>query len=142
MRKFLLLSFFTFLLLSVFAQRTYKANSVLASGNWFKISVVEEGVYKLDVSFLNSLGITGSIPSSQIRIFGNEDGILPEANSSKPIDDLEENAIWVEDGGDGTLNGSDYILFYAKGPSYWLKDSLNKRFFHQKISIQIRHFIM
>lgn len=132
MRKFLLLSIFNFLLLSVFGQRTYKASSVLASGNWFKISVVEEGVYKIDVSFLNSLGFNGNISSSQIRIFGNGGSMLSEANGSKPIDDLEENAIWVEDGGDGVLNGSDYILFYAPGPNRWLKDSANKRFIHQK----------
>ena len=91
MRKFLLLGVFNCLLLVVFAQRTYKASSVLASGNWFKISVAEDGIYRIDVSFLNSLGLTGSIPSSQIRIFGNGGAMLPEANSSQPIDDLEEN---------------------------------------------------
>lgn len=114
------------------AQRNYKQNSVLASGNWFKISVAEAGIYKIDVPFLNSLGITGSIPSSQIRLFGNGGAMLPEANSEKPIDDLEENSIWVEDGGDGMLDGSDYILFFAKGPDEWVKDSVNKRFSHKK----------
>jgi hypothetical protein len=132
MRKFLLLSVFSCLFLWVSAQRTYKASSVLASGNWFKISVVEAGVYKIDLAFLNALGISGNIPSGQIRIFGNGGGMLSEANSAKPVDDLEENAIWVEDGGDGILNGSDYVLFYAQGPDRWLKDSVNKRFVHQK----------
>ena len=132
MRKFLLLSVFTGLLLSVFAQRTYKANSVLASGNWFKVSVTETGIYKMDVSFLSSLGLGNNIPSAQIRLYGNGGSMLPEANSLKRIDDLEENAIWVEDGGDGVLNGSDYVLFYAKGPDNWLKDSVNRRFTHQK----------
>ena len=61
MRKLLLLGVFNCLLLVVFAQRTYKASSVLASGNWFKISVAEEGIYKIDVSFLNSIGFTGNI---------------------------------------------------------------------------------
>ena len=131
-RKLLLLSIFCCLLLLASAQRAYKPGSALASGNWFKISVVEEGVYKLNVAFLNSLGITGNIPSAQIRVFGNGGGMLPEANSDKPIDDLEENAIWVEDGGDGTLNGSDYVLFYAQGPNHWLRDSVNKRFIHQE----------
>ena len=39
------------------AQRIYKANSVLASGQWFKIAVKDPGVYKIDVPFLNGLGI-------------------------------------------------------------------------------------
>jgi hypothetical protein len=55
-----------------------------------------------------------------------------EANSSNYTDDLRENAIWVMDGGDGVLNGSDYILFYADGPDHWIKDSVNQRFSHRK----------
>lgn len=132
MRKLLLLSVFSCFLLWTSGQRTYKTSSVLASGKWFKISVAEEGVYKMDVAFLNSLGITGNIPSAQIRIFGNGGGMLAEANGAKPLDDLEENSIWVQDGGDGTLNAQDYVLFYAQGPNHWLKDSANRRFIHQK----------
>ena len=127
-----LLGVFSFIFLWASAQRTYKASSVLASGNWFKISVADEGVYKMDVPFLNNLGITGNIPAAQIRLFGNAGGMLPENNSTTRIDDLEENAIWVEDGGDGTLSGADYILFFAKGPHHWIKDSSNKRFIHHK----------
>ncbi|MBA2745567.1 MAG: type IX secretion system sortase PorU [Flavisolibacter sp.] len=114
------------------AQRSYNPGSVLASGNFFRVGVPAAGVYKMDVAFLNSLGITGSIPSSQIRLYGNGGGMLPENNSFQPIDDLEENAILVFDGGDGQLNGSDYVLFYAQGPHHWTKDSLNKQFRHQK----------
>ena len=58
--------------------------------------------------------------------------MLGEANAGPWIDDLQENAIMVVDGGDGILNGSDYILFYATGPDQWIKDSLNQRFIHQK----------
>ncbi|MGZ3989908.1 MAG: type IX secretion system sortase PorU [Flavisolibacter sp.] len=114
------------------AQRVYKPASVLASGNWYKISVSTEGVYKLDGSFLASLGISGPIPSAQIRLFGNGGGMLPEANSQARADDLEENAVMVVDGGDGLLNGSDYVLFFAPGPDHWIRDSVNRRFSHQK----------
>ena len=58
--------------------------------------------------------------------------MLSESNSNIPLDDLAENAIMVMDGGDGLFNGSDYFLFYAAGPDKWLKDSVNKRFTHQK----------
>ena len=132
MRMLFLLGVFSSIFLWASAQRTYKASSVLASGNWFKISVADEGVYKMDVPFLNNLGITGNIPATQIRLFGNAGGMLPENNSTTRTDDLEENAIWVEDGGDGTLSGADYILFFAKGPHHWIKDSSNKRFIHHK----------
>jgi hypothetical protein len=114
------------------AQRSYKPASVLASGTWYKISVASEGVYKMDLAFLTSLGISGGIPSSQIQLFGRTGGMLPEANAASRIDDLEEIAIAVEDGGDGQLNGPDYILFYTPGPNEWKKDSVNRRFSHQK----------
>ena len=131
-RRLLCKSFFLLFFLSASAQRTYKANSVLASGNWYRISVSGPGVYKIDLSLLNKLGISGNIPSNQLRLFGNGGGMLPEANSAKPFDDLQENAVMVEDGGDGVLNGSDYVLFYAEGPDHWEKDSLNRRFRHKK----------
>ncbi|MER3464914.1 MAG: hypothetical protein C4329_11380 [Chitinophagaceae bacterium] len=131
-KKLFILNILTALTVLAAGQRTYKPSSVLSSGNWFKIAVSGEGVYKIDVPFLSSLGLTGTIPSNQIKIFGNGGAMLPEDNASSRIDDLDETAIAVFDGGDGVLNGNDYVLFYAKGPHQWLKDSANKRFVHQK----------
>jgi hypothetical protein len=130
MRKILLPGMLLFALTGL-CQRTYRASSVLAAGAW-KISVDAPGVYRVDVPFLNSLGITGNIPSAQVRLFGNGGAMLPEANSLPYTDDLEENAIMVVDGGDGVLNGGDYFLFYAQGPHHWYKDSLNKSFYHRR----------
>src|SRR5687768_16727175 len=130
--------FFIFLLTifqfkNIAAQRTYASNSVLAGGNWYKIGIKDPGVYKIDISFLNKLGITSTnIPSNSLRVFGNNGNILSEANAGIPVDDLQENAVHIVDGGDGILNGPDYILFYAGGPHRWLKDSINKRFIHEK----------
>lgn len=86
----------------------------------------------MDAAFLSSLGLGANLPSSQLRLYGRTGGMLPEANSTSRIDDLEEIAISVEDGGDGQLNGSDYVLFYSPGPDEWKKDSAAKRFSHQK----------
>lgn len=127
--SFFLLLFFQ----SVQAQRTYKNASVLASGNWYQFSVKDAGVYKIDLAFLNKLGITNtSIPSAALQIFGNGGGMLPEACNGLKTDDLVENAIRVEDGGDGIFNGNDYILFYANGPDGWVADSTNKAYHHNK----------
>ncbi len=135
MRRFtvITLSLICFFATNVSAQRVYKINSVLASGVWSKIAVKESGIYKIDLPFLATLGFnTSGISSSSIRLYGNGGNMLSETNADIPIDDLSENAIMVVDGGDGLFNGSDYFLFYAAGPDKWLKDSLNKRFVHQK----------
>jgi hypothetical protein len=106
---------------------------VLASGAWSKITVKDPGIYKIDVPFLALLGFnTSNISSGSIRLFGNGGSVLSEANSDIPVDDLAENAITVIDGGDGVFNGTDYLLFYAPGPDRWFKDSVNKKFVHQK----------
>ena len=135
MRRFtvIILSLKCLFATNVSAQRVYKSNSVLASGVWSKIAVKESGVYKIDVPFLATLGFnTAGISTASIRLFGNGGHMLNEANADIPIDDLVENPVLVADGGDGLFNGNDYFLFYASGPDRWLKDSVNKRFVHQK----------
>ena len=117
----------------LWAQRNYVNQSVLANGNWFKISTRNEGVYKMDLAFLNSVGLNvQNIASGTIRLYGNGGGMLAEKNALLRSDDLVENAIEVVDGGDGVFNGSDYILFYSTGPNVWVKDSINNSFNHQK----------
>ena len=116
-----------------YGQRNYAANSVLATGNWYKLSVRQAGVYKMDIPFLNNLGVnTSNLSSNSIRLFGNGGQMLKEANAGYWTDDLKENALQVVDGGDGIINGSDYIIFYANGPDEWVKDSVNLRFSHSK----------
>ncbi len=129
---FLLAIFFAFSV-GLAAQRNYKSNSVLSVGTWFKIAVKDPGIYKVDLPFLNRLGVnTNSISSNSIRLFGNGGQMLAESNSVFRIDDLQENAIMVQDGGDGILDGNDYFLFYASGPDQWIKDSANLSFTHKK----------
>ncbi|MBY0347873.1 MAG: hypothetical protein K2W79_06400 [Hydrotalea flava] len=96
-------------------------NSVLSAGNWFKIGVTKAGVYKIDVAFLKNMGInTANLLAGSLCIYGNGGQMLPENNILPRIDDLFENAIWVNDGGDGIFNNNDYVLFYAAGPHQWM----------------------
>lgn len=128
----------------LWAQRSYKAHSVLADGLWFKLAITKPGIYKVDLAFLNALGVnTTSVPSNAIRLFGNGGQMLSENNAILPADDLIENPIEMFDGGDGSFNGNDYFLFYASGPEGWIKDSANKKFSHQKnlFSNQSYYFI-
>jgi len=121
-------------LLALFSagQRPYAARSVLATGQWAKLTADKPGIYKIDVPFLASLGFSSSFPSAQLRLYGRRGGMLPEGNSAPYTDDLQELAIEVVDGGDGIFNGNDFALFYAEGPHPWLADSIAKTFRHQK----------
>ncbi len=130
---FLLMVAFCFSANKLMAQRKYVANSVLANGNFIKLGIVQEGIYKIDVAFLNNAGLgVSNISSTAIRLYGNGGAMLEEKNNLPYVDDISENDIQVVDGGDGIFNNNDYLLFYAQGPQRWLKDSANQRFSHQK----------
>ena len=105
------------------AQRQYASASVLSTGTWYRIAVSQQGIYRIDASMLTGMGITIPFPSGAIRLFGNGGMMLPEANLEKRMDDLKENAIWVQDGGDGSFNTGDFLLFYAPGPQEWKPDA-------------------
>lgn len=115
----------------------YADHSVLASGDIYKIAIAKDGVYKIDRSFLESLGIsvTGLNPNS-INIYGNGGSLLPEKNFVEKADDLVKNAIHIQGESDGVFNANDYILFYGKGPDTWTlaqDDGIGrKRWFHNK----------
>lgn len=115
------------------AKPTAVTNSVLASGTWHKVSVPATGLYKVDYNFFSSkMGVSGAISSSAIGVFGNGGRMISENNAIEHPDDLSENRIWINDGGDGTFGPGDYFIFYALGPDSWSLSSDNLRFTHTK----------
>jgi len=132
MLKTLILYFFLGLTLLAQGQRQYAPTSVLAGGNWYKIGVTSEGIYRVDGAFLGALGVGTNLPSASIKLFGNGGAMLGENANAPYTDDLIENAIEIFDGGDGVFNTNDYFLFYASGTSRWIKDSLRRSFRYQK----------
>ena len=108
-------------------------NSVLSSGTWYKFSIDTTGVFKIDRSFLSSLGLNASsINPKNIKIYGNGGNMLPFLNSDFRYDSLEENAIFVSGEEDNKFDANDFILFYAKGPDTWKVDTSVNNTRHQK----------
>ena len=112
--------------------RVYANHSVLASGNFYRLEISQAGLYKIDYNFIkNNTGIEpSSKPSSTFRLWGNGGQALAEDNAKPRVDDLSENALYVQDGGDGVMNPGDYFLFYAAGPNTIYFDTISKRFVH------------
>lgn len=106
---------------------SFTTNSVLSSGDWYKIGVTQNGIYKINKTFLNNIGInTTNLDPKKLQIFGNGGKMLPEINGAFRYDDLQENSIQVIGESDGTFDANDYILFYATGPSQWTKTNSKK----------------
>ena len=99
-------------------------NSVMAVGSWYQFYIDQTGVYKIDKSFLDQLGInTNSIDPRKIRIFGHGGEMLPMNNTENFMLDPIENAIQVNGEEDGIFDNDDYIIFFAKGPDNYNSES-------------------
>ncbi len=113
--------------------QTYAANSIMASGDWYKIGVVADGLYRIDRNYLTALGVNvQSLNPQSLNIYGNGYGQLPFNNSIPRPDDLLSNNIFVEGESDGVFDQNDYILFYAKGPNKWTYDETTQLFNHSR----------
>ncbi len=91
-----------------------------ATGEWYKFKIDKTGVYKLDKSFLESLGINlNGLDPHKIKIFGNGGKVMPLLNSTPYPEDITELAIEVAGEQDGRFDNNDYILFYAQSDKEW-----------------------
>ncbi|HKL37256.1 MAG TPA: hypothetical protein VJ876_00075, partial [Bacteroidales bacterium] len=97
-------------------QRATTASCVLAKGDWIKLGVEKSGVYRLDYSTLEDLGMGDA---SSLALYGNTAGVLEIANDSTPDYRLEQVPIYLEKGPDGIFGKGDYMLFFGRDPDRW-----------------------
>lgn len=107
----------------------FTSESIMKSGSWVKIRLNKDAIYRLTYSQLVEMGFSNP---ANIKIYGNFDGMLPISNSEECQDDLEQCAIYFENGGDGIFNSGDYILFYAEGPDKWSYDASDQFYNYTK----------
>ena len=105
-------------------------NSVLSSGDFYKISIANDGVYKIDASFLAQTGIdVNSVSMSKFKIYGNGGTMLPEVILDDRPEDLVENAIMAYDqNNNDKLDAGDYFLWYAQGPDAFTFNINNQKY--------------
>lgn len=108
---------------------SWAEHSVLASGNWYKISVEKNGIHKLTYEQLQDMGIQNP---ATVRVYGTGARLLPENYSEGHVDDLPALPVHMEKGSDGIFGPGDYILFYAEGPAGW-EYSMEKSIFLHKL---------
>ncbi len=95
-------------------------NSVLSTGNWYKLSAYETGIHIITYNDLTALGIpVSTIDPRNISLYGNGPGELPLLNSDPRPEDLQEMAIEIKGEGDGIFNPGDTIYFYNHSQTTW-----------------------
>jgi hypothetical protein len=88
------------------------------STEWYKIRVSANGIYRITGSDLANAGLLGTINSDDIHIY-NGGGLPLEVFNEYPRSEFKELSIVVEDGGDGILDGNDYLFFYGESALRW-----------------------
>lgn len=88
-----------------------KSMTALSNGQWGRIVIEEEGVYRLDPSDLQSIGIpVNSSAARTLKIFGKGGKALSERVSDGAQNNMDEQEIIVRTKADGTI---DHVIFYA-----------------------------
>jgi hypothetical protein len=117
------------------AANAYASSSMLSSGNFYKIAVAADGMYKIDFNFVkNTLKIDPtSFSFNTLAIFGNGGGMVPDLNSVARPDDLLENpTLIVDNNGNNRMDDGDYLLFYGQMADAWKYNSSSQVFTHEK----------
>ena len=92
------------------ADERYAAHSVLASGRWAKISITEDGMYRLTRAALRKMGFTNP---AKVHLYGYGGHRLNELISGETdYDDLQEVPLYYS-------SELDSWLFWGNGLVYW-----------------------
>ncbi len=114
---------------------TFAGNSVLSTGNWYKVRLLSNGVYRITYNELKDMGMNvDNINPKNLAIYGNVAGMLPEANDAASYDDVSQLAIRVHGEDDGSFDAGDYILFYGQSPNVW-KFNPAENTFHNNFNV-------
>ena len=124
----LFLSAFSLFLGQMNAQ--YTEASQFTNGDFFKVSIPSEGVYKLSFDFINSFpGVdAATLSPKKIGVFGNQGGILPVPCNADRVDDIKELAIAFYGDDDDVFESNEYFIFYGEGHSKLTYDGDDDKF--------------
>jgi hypothetical protein len=86
----------------------------LADGNWYKLEINNNGVYKIDLTLLKSFGIeTKGLNPNSVRLFVSPEKLLPQKNSDFRNTEIVEIPVFTNNTNE-VFDKEDFILFYAE----------------------------
>ena len=112
------LSYIYFFLLSFVSNSLFAQASILSNGDWYKIGVVESGIFKIDKNFLEKNNISSNnIDPNKIQVYGSGyNGALPQLNSESNKINPEEIQIKIYGNSDDIFDDNEFIYFYLQSP--------------------------
>jgi hypothetical protein len=129
-------AFIFFLFFQFYTPKLRGQNSPLSSGQWVKIAVGKQGIFQLSGAQLKSMGFPIPFPSNQLQLFGFDLSSLQEKVTASFSMGLNEQALDVQDRGDGQMDEKDNVFFYASGPIQWKQNGLDGFANHEKKTVK------
>jgi hypothetical protein len=121
--------------------KTLNEPSVLASGEWYKVSISVDGVYQLSYSFLNELGVdVENLNPASLNVYGHPGGMLPISNSDYLPGDPQKLSIEFVGDNDADFEEGEYFLFYGESANKWVYNESLGQFEHQNNYYENRAF--
>ncbi len=99
----------------------YAAQSVLANGNWVKISTTASGIHQISEDSLQAWGFSNP---KNVKLFGYGGPVIDElfSNNDGYIDDLPQIPLWYNNGN---------LYFYSQGTTRWELLEESQEFTHR-----------
>ncbi len=103
------------------------ASSPFASGEWYKITLYESGIYSITGAEMQNAGFrAGDVAAGEIHMYyGGGKTIEIKPGEQLTTDDFREIAIRIDDGGDGRFDVQDKIIFFGEALSRFVLEPDN-----------------
>ncbi|MBI4726160.1 type IX secretion system sortase PorU [candidate division TA06 bacterium] len=100
---------------------------------WYKLSVVSQGIYRMDYNYLKRNGINPDIIDPRtIKIYNGGSRAFSKSYIPPTADSLKQMSIMVKGEQDGKFDAGDQIVFFGQSLAGWDKNSalLNGHFYN------------
>ncbi len=119
--------------------RNWPISSPLGVGDFIRISIPTDGVYRIDKDWIQSAGFNpDTLDPRKLRLFGNGGGMLPTDNSKERPLGLMPVAIDFEGEEDGVWGAQDALYFWGEGPDEWKPEGSVFNWAHQNNDYNVR----
>lgn len=100
--------------------RNWPLTSPLSVGDFIRISVPSDGVYRIDKDWVLSAGFDpDTLDPRKLKLYGNGGRMLPTDNAEARPLGLMPVAVNFEGEEDGTWDADDALYFWGEGPDDW-----------------------
>lgn len=112
--------------------------SVLESGNWWRLTVGEAGIYRLTTAEVPAL--RGANIDS-LGVYGRGSGMLSLSNNRVPTADMPSLAVQVIDHNDNwRFDDGDELFFYGEGADRWYYSSEEERWMFEHHAYAVNNY--